>query len=177
MIKIMSETTAALFQGGRQVDLDRGDVLFRTGDAVLSMFFVTTGRVDLIRHGPDGQRMILHRGRPGEVMAEASAYSDRYHCDAVAVSEAGLTAIPVDEFQGMLASDPDLARVWAAGLARALQRARTSAEIRTLRTVSARLDAWLEGGRALPDRGQWQDLAEEIGVSREALYRELAKRR
>jgi DNA-binding phage protein len=29
----------------------------------------------------------------------------------------------------------------------------------------------------LPDKGRWQDVASELGVSREALYRELARRR
>ena len=62
-------------------------------------------------------------------------------------------------------------------LAHAVQEARMKSEIRTLRTVAERLDAWLsakDGG--LPPKGQWQELASELGVSREALYRELARR-
>ncbi|HXG99587.1 MAG TPA: hypothetical protein VNI79_04125 [Sphingomicrobium sp.] len=35
--------------------------------------------------------------------------------------------------------------------------------------------AWNDAG--LPERGQWARIAKEIGVSHEALYRELAKRR
>lgn len=47
----------------------------------------------------------------------------------------------------------------------------------SLRTVSERLDfwfAWNEG--RLPERVSWKDIAEEIGVSPEALYRERSKR-
>jgi CRP-like cAMP-binding protein len=51
------------------------------------------------------------------------------------------------------------------------------AEIRTLRTVAERLDAWLGEGNVLPDKGRHQDVAAELGVSREAFYRELARRR
>jgi len=51
-----------------------------------------------------------------------------------------------------------------------------NSEIRALRTVSERLDAWLAGGRMLPPKGEWQDLAQILGVTREALYRELAQR-
>jgi hypothetical protein len=40
-----------------------------------------------------------------------------------------------------------------------------------------RLDAWLEEGNRTPERGRWQEVAAELGVSREALYRELALRR
>lgn len=49
--------------------------------------------------------------------------------------------------------------------------------IRTLRIVAERLDAWFGEGHALPSKGEWQTLAFELGVSREALYRELARRR
>ena len=176
MIAIMSDSTASLFQGARSQNLPREAVLFRTDDPVRFMFRVEAGRVDLVRHGADGRRMILHRVRAGEVLAEASAYSTAYHCDGVAVEDSRIAAIPVREFLGRLSADPALAAAWSARLARALQRARAHAEIRTMRTVAERLDAWLEDGGAMPERGQWQRVAEEIGVSREALYRELAKR-
>ena len=56
-----------------------------------------------------------------------------------------------------------------------MQEARTRAEIRTLRTVAERLEAWQSMGHIIPEKGQWQDVAVEIGVTREALYRELAR--
>ncbi|MEC7667561.1 MAG: hypothetical protein VXZ18_01615 [Pseudomonadota bacterium] len=62
-------------------------------------------------------------------------------------------------------------------MARTLQKSRMQSEIRTLKTVAERLDAWLVDNPALPPKGQLQDLAHILGVSREALYRELAKRR
>ena len=59
-----------------------------------------------------------------------------------------------------------------------LSRPRARAEIVSLRTVSARVDAWLAlHVGELPARGHWRDLAEEISVAPEALYRELARRR
>jgi CRP-like cAMP-binding protein len=63
-------------------------------------------------------------------------------------------------------------------LAHELQRARLHAEILSIRTVAKRLDAWLatRGGDA-PHRGEWKTAANEIGVSPEALYREMARRR
>lgn len=70
-----------------------------------------------------------------------------------------------------------LADAWSAHLARSVQVARMRAEIRNLRTVAERVDAWQGEGRALPEKGRWQDLAAELGVTREALYRELARRR
>ena len=72
---------------------------------------------------------------------------------------------------------PKLAEAWAMNLANSMQAARFRAEIRTLRTVAERLDAWLGAGLEIPEKGQWQVLAAELGVTREALYRELARSR
>ncbi|APO68086.1 hypothetical protein IE4872_CH02476 [Rhizobium gallicum] len=66
---------------------------------------------------------------------------------------------------------------WASYLSHQLQQARKRAEIATLKTVEARLSAWLAwNGGLMPSKGEWKNLADEIGVSPEALYRELAKR-
>ena len=63
-------------------------------------------------------------------------------------------------------------------MGRALRQARMRAEILSLKTVAARLSAWAEWqGGVLPARGKWRSLADEPGVSPEALYREMARRR
>jgi CRP-like cAMP-binding protein len=76
-----------------------------------------------------------------------------------------------------LKSAPDLADTWAKNLAQAVQAARLRAEIRSLPRVADRLGAWLAEGNRLPDKGRWQEVAAELGVTREALYRELSRRR
>ena len=70
-----------------------------------------------------------------------------------------------------------VAESWSALLARSVQAARLRSEIRSLPRVADRLDAWLGEGNALPERGHWQDVAAELGITREALYRELSRRR
>lgn len=111
------------------------------------------------------------------VVAEASAYSGSYHCDASAPMDSTVLALPKSAFLSAMASNPDLAAVWAATLARGVQAARFRSEIRSLPKVADRLDAWLGEGNHLPEKGHWQDVANELGVTREALYRELARRR
>ncbi|TNC63126.1 Crp/Fnr family transcriptional regulator [Rubellimicrobium roseum] len=177
MIVIMSAIIAQIFEPGALRRLAAGEALFHAGDRVRLMFLVTEGQVSLLRPTAAGSPLILQRSRPGQVLAEASAYSPHYHCDAQASGEATLLTISVKQFRERLLAEPALADAWAAHLAHAVQEARLQAEIRTLRTTAERLDAWLGEGRALPAKGQWQDLAAELGVTREALYRELAKRR
>jgi CRP-like cAMP-binding protein len=131
----------------------------------------------LQRHTTHGVHLVLQNAGPAAVIAEASAYSDRYHCDAVAAEESAVAALPKDRFLSALADDPTLAASWSAMLARGIHAARFRAEIRSLPKVSERLDAWLGEGNSLPEKGRWQDLAAEVGVTREALYRELSRRR
>jgi CRP/FNR family transcriptional regulator, dissimilatory nitrate respiration regulator len=177
MITIMSKILAPLLETSEPRALDAGAWIFHAGDPVSNMYFVTEGAVDLTRVTGAGTPIILQRARKGDFLAEASAYSAQYHCDARAVTAAVVLAVPVSRFRERLAEDAGLAEAWAALLAHAVQAARLRAEIRTLRTVAERLDAWLGEGRALPAKGAWQDLAAELGVSREALYRELSRRR
>lgn len=177
MIAIMQPAYAQLFKGARPVNLAGGETLFRSGDGCLDMFLVREGSIDLIRYSETGHRMRLHTAGAGQIIAEASAYSTRYHCDGITREPVRLQALPIAQFLSRLAGAPDLAQAWAAQLAHGLQRARLLSEIRTLRTVAERLDTWLASGSTVPPKGRVQGLAETLGVSREALYREMAKRR
>lgn len=173
----MRRDHTSLFETGTDLHLAAGAALFRAGDPVTYLALVREGAIDLRRHTASGATVILQAARAGDVVAEASAYSPVYHCGAEAARASRVTLLPVSQFRAALAADPALAESWAAYLARAVQAARMRAEIRTLRTVAERLDCWLSDGHALPEKGRWQDLAAELGVTREALYRELARRR
>ncbi len=177
MIAIMSDVFAALFEGGSEISLNTNETLFCTADRVRFMYLVTKGKIDLVRHTKAGARMILQRAVAGQVLAEGSAYSKSYHCDGTASEASKIRRISVAVFRERIEASPAISTVWSASLALALQKARMNAEIRTLRTVAERLDAWAEGERSLPPKGRWQELAQILGVSPEALYRELAKRR
>ena len=81
-------------------------------------------------------------------------------------------------FAKLLVKSHELSNVWAGYLAQELQRARLRSEILSLKTVAQRLDAWIawNGGRS-PKKGEWRFVANQIGISPEALYREIATRR
>lgn len=177
MIEIMSSSLDGLFSGSALRTLSAGESLFLSGDEVTFVYRVCSGRVALNRTTPQGTVLLLQTAMPGDILAEASAYSARYHCDATALEPCTVEAVSKADFARALASARDLAEAWERRLAHAVQDARMKSEIRTLRTVSERLSAWLSAnGGSLPPKGRWQELAGELGVSREALYRELARR-
>jgi len=90
---------ARLAAAARPRRLARRAFAFRQGERARAVFFVVEGEVQLCRVGRRGERIILHRARPGEWFAEAALWSGRYHCDAVAARAAQLLEIPAARLQ------------------------------------------------------------------------------
>lgn len=179
MIAIMSDEISSLFEmtRGRNRQLGAGSYLFHQGTKVKSLFLVTMGEVQLIRHQEGGAALVLQRAMPGDILAEASVFAAAYHCDAIARTDACVRGIPRSHFLTQFRQNPELAETWAAQLAREIQRTRLRSEILSLRTVAERLDAWLAWHGVLPAKGEWNQVAKQIAVSPEALYREMGLRR
>lgn len=154
-----------------------GRYLFHRGDPVRRIHFVTAGTVHLVRHLPSGAPLVIQRAGSGDLVAEASLYAAKYHCDAIATTETSIRAFAKRELLVRLADDPVLAAALLKRLAAELQHARFHAEILSLKTVACRLDAWMEWKGTVPAKGEWVRLASELSVSAEALYREMAIRR
>ena len=162
----------------RALTFEAGQFLFHLGDPVRLMHVVRSGMVRLTRHQRDGTAVVLRGSGPGSILAEASLYAEAYHCDAVAASATRVLVSARADFHAHLRRTPAFAEAWASHLAHELQHSRTRAEILSLKTVAARLDAWIVWRDGLvPAKGEWRALAGELGVSPEALYREMARRR
>ena len=176
MIAIMSNITQRLLALAQaEVALAPGQSLFLTGDPVRNLYVVLEGGVRLVRHQASGDAVVLQRARAGQLLAEASLFATRYHCDAV--SEQGARVARIPKAKVLQAQDAAGWAALAAHLAAEVQQARARAELLSRRTVRERLQGWLALNGKLPPRGRWADLAQELAVTPEALYRELAATR
>ena len=175
MIGIMFEHLHNLHQIERSFCEDQ--YIFHRDDRVKSMFLVKTGSAQLIRYHRNGSAVVVQRASAGSILAEASLFTSAYHCDAIATSPVVARLISKAATQQLFYSNQDFAKAWATHLASEVRNARLRAEMLTLRTVSERLDAWLADRGELPEKGSWKSIAQEIGTSPEALYREIARRR
>ena len=177
MITIMLDGLFNALQdkSARTLSLAPGERLFHRGDRVSSVFLLLSGTVDLVRYQRDGAMIVLNRVKDQGVVAEASLYAERYHCDGVCADRATVKSVSRDSVRRILGSDPALADQWSAYLAVELQNMRHRCELLTRKTVAERLSGWLDWHEALPPKGRWKDVAAEIGVSPEALYREIKK--
>lgn len=178
MIAIMSALTEGLAPLlSNEIEVAAGSVLFRQGDPVRHYYVVRSGCVHLVRWGADGTCAVMQRATGDSVLAESSLFGTAYHCDAVAVSDSMLARADVVSVRTALDSDRTLLRELTQHLGREVQRMRARVELLARRTVAERLNGWLALNGELPDRGNWRTVAEDIGVSPEALYRELQRRR
>src|SRR5579864_3164125 len=159
--------------------LAAGEELFRQGDPASAIYKVESGRLRLIRRTVDDHLVILHTARRGEFFAEASLFSEAYHCDAIAAAQSRVRVYPKASVMAAFRMDPALAEAFMARLAHQLQELRARMELRNIRSARERVLQYLRlkagaGNRGITIEGQLQDIAAEIGVSREALYRTLA---
>src|SRR6516164_259782 len=156
-----------------------GELLFRQGDPAVAIYKVESGRLRLIRRTVDDHLVILHTARRGEFFAEASLFAETYHCDAVAAAPSRIQVYPKAMVTEALRTDPVLAAAFIARLAHQLQELRSRMELRNIRSARERVLQYLRlragvDGHSIAIEGQLQDIAAEIGMTREALYRTLA---
>jgi CRP-like cAMP-binding protein len=86
-------------------------------------------------------------------------------------------AVEVEAFRRAEVENGVFRQTWDAHLARELMKARQLTELLSRRTVRDRLDGWLQlHGNVLPEKETRTELADELSVSNEALYREIARR-
>ena len=66
----------------REQEFAAGKVLFRVGDRILALYVVVPGALHLTRALPHGAQLMLQRAGPDAILAEASLFATKYHCDA-----------------------------------------------------------------------------------------------
>lgn len=170
----------ALAVGARVRELAAGEELFRRGERAVAIFSVESGRLRLVRRTIEDHLVILHTASAGEFFAEAALFAKAYHCDAVAVLPSRLRVYPKAKLLAAMRAEPTLHEAFTASLAHQLQALRARLEMRNIRSARARLLQYLAlvaspDGRTVRLDAPLQDIAGELGLSREALYRTLAK--
>lgn len=159
--------------------LQPGQALFRQGDAAAAVYLLEMGRISLTRCLTDGSTVALHTARPGETFAEAALFSPTYHCDAVAEVASRVAVLPKDRLLATLVADADAGLALARLLAGQVRSLRTRLELRNIRSAPERLLSWLalqaEGDPPVVQLDRpWLQIAQEIGLTPEAVYRATA---
>jgi CRP/FNR family transcriptional regulator, dissimilatory nitrate respiration regulator len=159
--------------------LQAGQALFRSGDRTVGLYEVLTGKMRLVRVDRSGREAVLQVAASGDTLAEASLYSPAYHCDAIATTAATVRLYPKALLFAEMARDPKFAQAFSAMLARQVMALRTRLERRNIRAARDRVRHFLAvnagvDGRSVTLPGTLKELAADLGLTHEALYRTLA---
>jgi CRP-like cAMP-binding protein len=160
--------------------LARNEVLFKQGDKVKAIYFIEAGRLRLERRTFDGRLLILGTTPANQFFVEAALFSEIYHCDAVASEPSRVCVYPKTAMLKALNTDPTSAVEFLKLVSRQIIDLRQQLELMKVRSAAERLLLYLDfnagpDGRTVRLPGALQDIASELGLTREALYRTLAK--
>lgn len=170
---------AAIKHGSAVRELAAGEILFREGDSARAIFEVEEGRLRLLRQTIDGRTVVIQTVGPSELFAEAALFASRYQCDAVAAIASRVRSYSKREVLAAVREDPKLAVRFMALLALQVQTLRSRLEQRNIRSARERLLNHLAlaagpHGRTVTLAGTLMDLAAEVGLTHETLYRTIA---
>ena len=159
--------------------LKAGEVLFRAEQRTVGLYEVITGKVRLVRVDRAGREALLHVAVAGETLAEASLFASAYHCDAIATTNAVVRLYPKAIVLAEFERNPEATQAFIAMLARQVMKLRTRIEQRNIHSARDRVRHYLAlntgaDGRNVKVIGTLKDLAGELGLTHEALYRTLA---
>lgn len=151
--------------------ISENDIVFRLGDRSGGIFYLLEGEVQLSRYTDSGDAVTIHRAFSGQSFAEASLFSDVYHCDAIAIKDCWLVKIHRQKLLRYFQSDTAFAMEFTAHLAHQVQDYRRILELRAIRRAEDRVyagiaEGWLQSSILL--------FAGQLGLSHEATYRALA---
>jgi CRP-like cAMP-binding protein len=172
--------SAALQASAIDRNVRAGQSLFRAGDKTVGLYEVLRGTLRLVRYDRSGREAILQSAAAGDTLAEASLYAATYHCDAIGTTDAVVRLYPKTPLLAELKRDPKLAQAFTAMLAQQVMGLRTRLERRNIHSARDRVRHFLvvnvgADGRTVALSGTLKDLAADLGLTHEALYRTLAR--
>lgn len=134
----------------------------------------------LRRNLEDGATVAVHTALAGDSFAEAALFAEHCHCDAVAEIASILRVYPVPPLRQRLTTDAQAAFGFARFMAAQVRDLRWRVELRNVRSAETRVMAWLtarsqDSPATVASNQPWTEIAHEIGLTREALYRTLAR--
>jgi CRP-like cAMP-binding protein len=155
----------------------KGDKIFTQGATVENVYFVTSGRVKLIRENLEGNSLVIHVAYAGESFAEASLFSNQYHCHGVADCASEVVSFNKKQVLTFLQENPTSMMALINALAGQIRDLRLLSEIKSIYSAKDRIMAFLQS-EAKENMFYYTysltDLAHKIGLAQETLYRKLA---
>jgi len=161
----------------REISVRKGAILFSPGDRSQGFYAVSQGAVRLYRVSLKGKEITLEIAAPGNIFAEASIFSDIYHCYAEALKDSSLSLINKIDFLEMLRNDALFACAWIQFLSMEAIKLRQRIEELSIKTPKARIISYIlllseiQNSDSVILPAHRKSIATLLGMTHETFYR------
>ena len=127
--------------------MQRGDRLFRPGDALGSVFVASEGAFKTVVLSETGEEHVLGFHVPGELFGLDAVGSGTHRCEAVALEQAWVCELPFDTLAGVAMQLPSLQRQLLKVMGQSSDRDHDLVDVLSRRQASERIALFLLGLR------------------------------
>jgi CRP-like cAMP-binding protein len=157
--------------------LKKGEFLFRQNTSAEHLFFLEKGRVKLVRETIDGQSLVVHIAYSQETFAEASFFSQEYHCHAICDSTCTVLSFAKTEVSQYLQNHPKSMMTLLKTYAQQVRSLRLLNEIKSINSAYERVLTFFisEANENFEFHFAYslKDMAQRLGLAHETFYRTL----
>jgi len=159
----------------KTIHLKSGQYLFTQGDSVKNIYCVNKGRIKLVRDTFEGTPILIHVAYAEESIAEASLFSKKYHCSAMAGTNTEVIVYSKDELLKILQENPESMMNLLKQLTTQVRDLRMLNETKSIYSAKEKVLTYLstEFHRDKDSDLPLKDIAQKIGMAHETFYRTL----
>lgn len=170
---------ASIQSSGIERKLAAGQMLYGQGDAAIGLYEVVSGKVRQVRIDPEGRDVVLGIACPGDVIAEGALFTPVHDCAATALTKAVVRLYRKAPLLSELERNPQAGLAFMAMLVGQILNLRIRLERRSIQSARDRVLHYLTANAGGSERtvalpSTVKDLAAELGLTHEALYRTLS---
>lgn len=166
----------------RRRPVERGERLFRAGDALHAVYVARDGAFKTVTVNEDGEEQVIGFHLPGELIGLDALGSGQHRCEAIALVTASVCEVPFDELTSVAAQLPNLQQQLMRVMGQSLDRDHDHMEMLVRKQASERIGLFLHGlGERLRHIGQSgtefklpmsrEDIARFLGLALETVSR------
>lgn len=175
---LLGEHLTSLEAISKEISVKKGALLFSPGDTTKGFFAVLAGAVRVYRVSTKGKEISIEIIGAGCTFAEASLFSDVYHCCAQALKVGTVVClIRKHAFLELIQKDVQFAAAWLRVLSLKLIHAHQRIEELSLKTPGARIASYIlflaemQNGASVALPVHRKSIATLLGMTHETFYR------
>lgn len=166
----------------RKRPVERGERLFRPGDAMEAVYVARDGAFKTVSIDEDGEEQVIGFHLPGELIGLDALGSGEHRCEAVALTTANVCEVPFDQLAAVAAQLPSLQQQLLRVIGQSVGRDQDHMGMLVRRQANERIALFLHGlGERLRNIGQSstqiklpmsrEDIARFLGLALETVSR------